>query len=44
MTRVICPDCNIDNEIDDHQLAHDLAEGHADRHGHQVKVATEAEA
>ncbi len=38
MTRVACPTCDIANDIDDQQIAHDLAEGHADRHGHRVKV------
>jgi len=41
MTRVVCHDCGISNEINDPEIAHDLAEGHADRHSHTVEVEGE---
>lgn len=36
--RLECTECGIEQTEQDQQVAHDLAEGHADRHGHRVEV------
>lgn len=35
---VECPQCGIERTIPDESIAHDLAEGHEELHGHHVRV------